>query len=99
VRGATFQDFSVHATGFSQWLMTNFLSAEFIRRLGIWKGEPSGEPNLSASCEVQCRNTATQNYSLFAARSPQLERFEQGEGDGGKEPKSDLSTLRVSVSR
>jgi hypothetical protein len=25
-------DFSHHATGFSQWLMTNFLSAEFIRR-------------------------------------------------------------------
>jgi hypothetical protein len=24
----------IHATGFSQWLMTNFLSAEFIRRLG-----------------------------------------------------------------
>jgi hypothetical protein len=45
-----------------------FLSAEFIRRLGIWKGEPSGEPNLSASCEVQCRNTATQNYSPLAIR-------------------------------
>jgi hypothetical protein len=23
-----------HATGFSQWLMTNMMSAEFIRRLG-----------------------------------------------------------------
>jgi hypothetical protein len=23
-----------HATGFSQWLMTDFMSAEFIRRLG-----------------------------------------------------------------
>jgi len=23
---------TIHATGFSQWLMTNFLSAEFIRR-------------------------------------------------------------------
>jgi len=25
---------TVHATGFNQWLMTKFLSAEFIRRLG-----------------------------------------------------------------
>jgi len=31
----------IHATGFSQWLMTKFLSAEFIWR---WEGEPSGEP-------------------------------------------------------
>jgi hypothetical protein len=27
-----FHDFSVHANGFSQWLMTGFMSAEFIRR-------------------------------------------------------------------
>jgi len=27
-----FHNFSVHATGFFQWLMTKFLSADFIRR-------------------------------------------------------------------
>jgi len=32
VRNATFQDFSVHATGFSQWSVTKLMSAEFIRR-------------------------------------------------------------------
>jgi hypothetical protein len=31
--------------------MANFLSAEFIRRFG--RGEPPGEPKLSARCGVQ----------------------------------------------
>jgi hypothetical protein len=29
---ASLHDFSAHANGFSQWLMTEFMSAEFIRR-------------------------------------------------------------------
>jgi hypothetical protein len=30
--------------------MTNFLSAEFIWRLGIWEGELSGEPKSFPTC-------------------------------------------------
>jgi len=36
-------------------LMTNFLSAEFIRRqFAIWEGEPTGEPNLFPDLPI-CR--------------------------------------------
>jgi len=45
-----------HATGFSQWLMTNFLSAEFIRRLeSRWlEGRVPARPNFKR----QRRNAA-----------------------------------------
>jgi len=33
----------VHATGFSQWLMTKFLSAEFIRRKIVGHGSCRAE--------------------------------------------------------
>jgi hypothetical protein len=36
-----------HATGFSQWLMTNFMSAEFIRRK-ILEGASPDATNFSA---------------------------------------------------
>ncbi len=33
-----------HATGLSQWLMTNFLERRIYS--AFWEGEPSGESNL-----------------------------------------------------
>jgi hypothetical protein len=38
---------TAHATGFSQWLMTNLLSTEFIRRK-ILEGASPDAPNFSA---------------------------------------------------
>jgi hypothetical protein len=45
--------------------MANFLSAEFIRRFG--KGEPPGEPKLSARCGVQLLKA---EKFLGSARAP-----------------------------
>jgi len=36
LRNKPFTVFYAHATGFSQWLMAKFLSAEFIWRLGVF---------------------------------------------------------------
>jgi len=52
-----------HATGFSQWLMTNLLSAEFIRRK-ILEGASPDAPNFSAVRE----HCPPENHSLFATR-------------------------------
>jgi hypothetical protein len=56
-----------HATGFSQWLMTNFfLSTEFIRRK-ILEGASPDAPKIFR----QCGSTALQKtirYSLLATR-------------------------------
>jgi hypothetical protein len=55
-----------YATGFSQWLMTNFMSAEFIRRK-ILEGASPDAPKIFR----QCGSTALQKtirYSLLATR-------------------------------
>jgi len=45
---------NTHATCFSQWLMTNFLSAEFIRGFGSYgRANLPVSPNLSAGCCVR----------------------------------------------
>jgi hypothetical protein len=44
----TFQDFSVHVTGFSQWSVTELMSAEFIRRK-ILEGTSPDAPNFFGS--------------------------------------------------
>ncbi len=56
----------IHATGFSQWLMTKFLSAEFIRRFGAinWRVVLQHDRKLRR----QRKSAALQNYSLFATR-------------------------------
>ncbi len=69
---------SFHATGLSQWLMTDLMSAEFIWHFLSLEGRTYGEPNLSARCGVQllnteifwqCRSTALQrNHSPIAIR-------------------------------
>ncbi|MFA0735649.1 MAG: hypothetical protein OGMRLDGQ_002149, partial [Candidatus Fervidibacter sp.] len=52
---------TAHATGFSQWLMTNLLSTEFIRRK-ILEGASPDAPNFSAALQKTIR------YSLLATR-------------------------------
>jgi hypothetical protein len=57
---------TAHATGFSQWLMTNLLSTEFIRRK-ILEGASPDAPKIFR----QCGSTALQKtirYSLLATR-------------------------------
>jgi hypothetical protein len=55
---------SIHATIFSQWLMTDLMSAEFIRRK-ILEGAFPDAPRIFR----QCRSTALQkNHSPFAIR-------------------------------
>jgi hypothetical protein len=55
-------DFSPHATGFSQWLMTKFLSAEFIRRKTLEGASPDA-PNFLA-----VREHCPPENSLLATR-------------------------------
>ncbi|MCC6038444.1 MAG: hypothetical protein LM632_09610 [Armatimonadetes bacterium] len=53
---------SIHATVFSQWLMTDLMSAEFIRRK-ILEGASPDVPRIFR----QCRSTALQkNHSSIA---------------------------------
>jgi hypothetical protein len=59
VRGATFQDFSVHATGFSQWLMTDFPERR-IHSAKILEGASPDAPRIFR----QCRSTALQKNHL-----------------------------------
>jgi len=46
---------TIHATGFSQWLMTEFLSAEFIRRLEILVSVSPFYPDLPICRRVLAR--------------------------------------------
>ena len=64
----TFQDFSVHGTGFSQWLVTNFMSAEFIRRK-FWRAHLLMCRKFSAVQE-HCppEKPFANRYSPFATR-------------------------------
>ena len=61
---------TIHVTGFSQWLMTKFLSAEFIRRFGSfdWRVMLPHDRDFKR----QCRNTTLQKktirHSLLAVR-------------------------------
>jgi hypothetical protein len=57
-----FYDFSAHATVFSQWLMTDLMSAEFIRRK-ILEGASPHVPRIFR----QCRSTALQKNHLSIA--------------------------------
>jgi hypothetical protein len=66
VRGATFQDFSVHATGFSQWLMTDFPERR-IHSAKILEGASLDVPKIFSSAgALPSRKTLCQ--SLFAIR-------------------------------
>ena len=74
MKGVTFQDFSVHGTGFSQWLVTNFMSAEFIRRK-FWRAhllmrrEFFGSAGALPSRKVIHQSPIASRYSLpFSAR-------------------------------
>ena len=66
MRGATFQDFSVHATGFSQWLMTDFPERR-IHSAKILEGASLDAPKIFSSAgALPSRKTICQ--SLFAIR-------------------------------
>jgi len=78
VRGATFQDFSVHATGFSQWLMTNFLSAEFIRRK--FGGHIFAVPKIFGSAGALPSKTIRQSLLAFNGRARQIALTQGSDG-------------------
>ena len=66
MRGAIFQDFSVHATGFSQWLMTDFPERR-IHSAKILEGASLYAPKIFSSAgALPSRKTICQ--SLFAIR-------------------------------
>jgi hypothetical protein len=62
----TFQDFSVHATGFSQWLMTNF-SERRIHSAKILDGASLDAPKIFSSAGA-LPSRKTTRYSPFATR-------------------------------
>ena len=65
---------TIHATGFSQWLMTKFWAPNSFGVWRLWEGELPSEPNSGAECGCQanfwqCRNGAfRKNHSPFANR-------------------------------
>jgi hypothetical protein len=67
VKGVTFQDFSVHATGFSQWLVTEFYERR-IHSAKILEGASLDAPKIFSSAGALPSRKTICRYSPFATR-------------------------------